>query len=185
MGIGRGDSARRVIGLKPVKMAEFERAAAMIKDLMNGRQVDWNGKEIELKWAQDEPRDPALRRRLRPEGARRRRPRGRRRDHPARRPGDHRVDHGHGARGGRGGRPRPGRARVHRRARRRRSGDDIAEAREEVRWFPAMVSNHVMDLIERYGWDSDIPRELTDFVKAREATTTRTTRASARRTASS
>ena len=27
--------------------------------------------------------------------------------------------------------------------------DDIADAREQVRWFPAMVSNHVMDLIER------------------------------------
>ena len=37
-----------------------------------------------------------------------------------------------------------------------------------MRWFPAMVSNHVMDLIERYGWDSDIPSELTDFVKARK-----------------
>jgi alkanesulfonate monooxygenase SsuD/methylene tetrahydromethanopterin reductase-like flavin-dependent oxidoreductase (luciferase family) len=46
--------------------------------------------------------------------------------------------------------------------------DDIAQARDEVRWFPAMVSNHVMDLIERYGWDSDIPSELTDFVKTRK-----------------
>ena len=47
-------------------------------------------------------------------------------------------------------------------------GDDIADQREQVRWFPAMVSNHVMDLIERYGWDSDIPTELTDYVKARK-----------------
>jgi PAS domain S-box-containing protein len=46
--------------------------------------------------------------------------------------------------------------------------DDLADAREQSRWFPAMVSNHVMDLIERYGWDSDIPSELTDFVKARK-----------------
>src|SRR5207244_4036619 len=38
--------------------------------------------------------------------------------------------------------------------------DDLQEAREEVRWFPAMVSNHVMDLIERYGWDSEIPTAL-------------------------
>jgi alkanesulfonate monooxygenase SsuD/methylene tetrahydromethanopterin reductase-like flavin-dependent oxidoreductase (luciferase family) len=37
-----------------------------------------------------------------------------------------------------------------------------------VRWFPAMVSNHVMDLIERYGFDSEIPSALTDFVKARK-----------------
>ncbi len=47
-------------------------------------------------------------------------------------------------------------------------GSDMAAVRDEVRWFPAMVSNHVMDLIERYGWDSDIPSELTDFVKARK-----------------
>jgi alkanesulfonate monooxygenase SsuD/methylene tetrahydromethanopterin reductase-like flavin-dependent oxidoreductase (luciferase family) len=31
-----------------------------------------------------------------------------------------------------------------------------------------MVSNHVMDLIERYGWESEIPEALTDFVKARK-----------------
>jgi alkanesulfonate monooxygenase SsuD/methylene tetrahydromethanopterin reductase-like flavin-dependent oxidoreductase (luciferase family) len=46
--------------------------------------------------------------------------------------------------------------------------DDLADAREQVRWFPAMVSNHVMDLIERYGWESEIPHALTDFVKARK-----------------
>jgi alkanesulfonate monooxygenase SsuD/methylene tetrahydromethanopterin reductase-like flavin-dependent oxidoreductase (luciferase family) len=46
--------------------------------------------------------------------------------------------------------------------------DDLGQAREEVRWFPAMVSNHVMDLIDRYGWDSEIPAALTDFVKARK-----------------
>jgi alkanesulfonate monooxygenase SsuD/methylene tetrahydromethanopterin reductase-like flavin-dependent oxidoreductase (luciferase family) len=53
MGIGRGDSARRVIGQKPVKMAEFEAACSMMKDLMNGRPVEWNGKELELTWAKD------------------------------------------------------------------------------------------------------------------------------------
>ena len=51
MGIGRGDSSRRVVGLKPVKVDEFERRLRMIKDLMNGRTVEWNGNELELKWA--------------------------------------------------------------------------------------------------------------------------------------
>ena len=37
-----------------------------------------------------------------------------------------------------------------------------------MRWFPAMVSNHVMDLVERYGADSEIPAALTDYVKARK-----------------
>jgi alkanesulfonate monooxygenase SsuD/methylene tetrahydromethanopterin reductase-like flavin-dependent oxidoreductase (luciferase family) len=46
--------------------------------------------------------------------------------------------------------------------------DDLADARDQVRWFPAMVSNHVMDLIERYGFDGEIPAALTDYVKARE-----------------
>src|SRR3954470_558280 len=58
MGIGRGDSARRVIGLQPVKVAEFERACRMIKALMNGEKVEWNGKELELTWALKEPRIP-------------------------------------------------------------------------------------------------------------------------------
>jgi alkanesulfonate monooxygenase SsuD/methylene tetrahydromethanopterin reductase-like flavin-dependent oxidoreductase (luciferase family) len=31
-----------------------------------------------------------------------------------------------------------------------------------------MVSNHVMDLVERYGFDSEIPAALTDYVKARK-----------------
>ena len=54
MGIGRGDSSRRVVGLKPVKVAEFEAATAMIKDLMNGRPVVWNEKELKLEWVRPE-----------------------------------------------------------------------------------------------------------------------------------
>jgi alkanesulfonate monooxygenase SsuD/methylene tetrahydromethanopterin reductase-like flavin-dependent oxidoreductase (luciferase family) len=54
MGIGRGDSSRRVVGLKPVKVAEFEAALRMIKELMNGRPVEWNGKELKLEWARGE-----------------------------------------------------------------------------------------------------------------------------------
>ena len=54
MGIGRGDSSRRVVGLKPVKVAEFEARCRMIKDLMNGRKVEWNEKELQLEWVRDE-----------------------------------------------------------------------------------------------------------------------------------
>src|SRR4029453_9353162 len=54
MGIGRGDSARRYIGQQPVKVAEFERRCRMIKDFMNGRQVNWNEKELQLKWVRSE-----------------------------------------------------------------------------------------------------------------------------------
>src|SRR6266536_4722989 len=51
IGIGRGDSSRRVVGLQPVKVAEVGRRCRMIKDLMNGRAVEWNDKELKLEWA--------------------------------------------------------------------------------------------------------------------------------------
>src|SRR5204863_3126491 len=54
MGIGRGDSSRRVVGLQPVKVAEFERRCRMVKELMNGRAVEWNGKELKLEWVRPE-----------------------------------------------------------------------------------------------------------------------------------
>jgi alkanesulfonate monooxygenase SsuD/methylene tetrahydromethanopterin reductase-like flavin-dependent oxidoreductase (luciferase family) len=44
--------------------------------------------------------------------------------------------------------------------------DDLAAAREHVRWFPALVSNHVMDLIARYN-PSELPEELTAYVRNR------------------
>src|ERR687883_1305539 len=50
MGIGRGDSSRRVVGLQPVKVAEFERRCRMIRELMNGREVECNGKQLKLEW---------------------------------------------------------------------------------------------------------------------------------------
>ena len=45
--------------------------------------------------------------------------------------------------------------------------DDIAAAREAVRWFPAMVSNHVMDLLRRYD-QSMLPESLTGYLARRE-----------------
>ena len=54
MGIGRGDSARRYIGQQPVKVAEFEAALAMIKPFMNGKEVNWNEQDLQLKWVRPE-----------------------------------------------------------------------------------------------------------------------------------
>src|SRR3954467_14126428 len=46
--------------------------------------------------------------------------------------------------------------------------DDLAHAREQCRWFGGMVGNHVADIVKRYGEGGDIPRALTDYIKARE-----------------
>jgi alkanesulfonate monooxygenase SsuD/methylene tetrahydromethanopterin reductase-like flavin-dependent oxidoreductase (luciferase family) len=43
---------------------------------------------------------------------------------------------------------------------------DLSAARERVRWFPALVSNHVMDLIRQYK-PKDLPPTLTSFVQDR------------------
>ena len=45
----------------------------------------------------------------------------------------------------------------------------IEDGREQTRWFPAMVSNHVQDLIDRYGTDGAVvPHALTDYVLKRK-----------------
>jgi alkanesulfonate monooxygenase SsuD/methylene tetrahydromethanopterin reductase-like flavin-dependent oxidoreductase (luciferase family) len=46
-------------------------------------------------------------------------------------------------------------------------GDDLAAARDLVRWFPAMVSNHVVDLLKRYD-QSALPPTLTSYLQRRE-----------------
>jgi probable F420-dependent oxidoreductase len=48
------------------------------------------------------------------------------------------------------------------------SPEALAHAREQCRWFGGMVGNHVADIVKRYGEGGDIPRALTDYIKARE-----------------
>jgi len=167
MGIGRGDSARRVIGLQPVKVAEFEQACRMIKDFMNGRSVEWNGKELKLEWARTEPPIPLYAAGYGPKALA---VAGRVSDGVIIQLADPVIVEWIMATARKAaeeaGRDPDALACIVG-APSKISGD-IANCREEVRWFPAMVSNHVMDLIEKYGWNSDIPSELTDYVKARK-----------------
>src|SRR6476620_6379730 len=46
LGIGRGDSARRVLGKPPTTMANTEEAIHVIKDLVEGRSVTFEGTEL-------------------------------------------------------------------------------------------------------------------------------------------
>jgi probable F420-dependent oxidoreductase len=167
LGIGRGDSARRVIGQKPVKMAEFESSCRMIKDLMNGRPVEWNGKELELTWAKDRERIPLY---IAAYGPRALGVAGRIADGVIIQLADPVIvqwimEQARAAATEAGRDPDELECLV---CAPSIVTDDQQEAREAVRWFPAMVSNHVMDLIERYGEDSEIPKDLTEYVKARK-----------------
>ncbi len=168
MGIGRGDSSRRVVGLKPVRVAEFEARCAMIKELMNGRPVVWNEKELQLTWARtDVPDIPMW---IAGYGPKALAVAGRVADGVIIQLADPQIiqwimDTARKAAEEAGRDPSELKCIVGAPS---HIGDDMAAARDQVRWFPAMVSNHVMDLIEKYGWDSEIPSALTDFVKARK-----------------
>jgi alkanesulfonate monooxygenase SsuD/methylene tetrahydromethanopterin reductase-like flavin-dependent oxidoreductase (luciferase family) len=44
---------------------------------------------------------------------------------------------------------------------------DLADGRDRTRWFPALVSNHVVDLVNKYPRE-DLPEELTTYIHDRE-----------------
>src|SRR5438876_6044152 len=50
LGIGRGDSARRVLGKPPTSMKTLEEAIAVIRDLVEGRSVTFEGTELVFPW---------------------------------------------------------------------------------------------------------------------------------------
>ena len=155
--IGRGDSARRTIGLEPVKVREFEAATELIRELANGRTADWNGKQITLEWAKDLPEIPVW---VAGYGPRALAVAGRQGNGVVIQLADADIiDWIMGQ--ARAAAEEAGRdpdllepivcapAVI---------SDDIAAARDASRWFPAMVSNHVVDLLKRYD-QSLLPRQ--------------------------
>ena len=169
MGIGRGDSARRYIGQQPVTVAEFERRLAMIRDFMNGREVRWNDRDLQLKWVR--PELPEIPMWVAGYGPKALGVAGRVGDGVIIQLADPEIiawimDTARKAAEEAGRDPAQLRCIV---AAPSHVSDDLADARDQVRWFPAMVSNHVVDLVERYGADgSAIPKALTDYVQARK-----------------
>jgi alkanesulfonate monooxygenase SsuD/methylene tetrahydromethanopterin reductase-like flavin-dependent oxidoreductase (luciferase family) len=52
-GIGRGDSALRVLGAKPQTLAELRECVRVIQGLGNGREVELRGRKLRFAWAPD------------------------------------------------------------------------------------------------------------------------------------
>ncbi|MGZ5291711.1 MAG: TIGR03842 family LLM class F420-dependent oxidoreductase, partial [Actinomycetota bacterium] len=164
MGIGRGDSARRVIGKQPVTVEHLEEACRTIKELAEGREVDLDGTPTRLKWATG-----TLPVWVAAYGPKALRCAGRVADGLIMQLAD----------------PfivewslqyiREGAEQAGRRfediqimvAAPAYVTDDLEHAREQVRWFPALVSNHIVDLVKRY-ISTDLPQELTEFIKVRD-----------------
>jgi probable F420-dependent oxidoreductase len=169
MGVGRGDSSVRYVGRKPMKVAEFEEALKMVKPFMNGKEVTWNDKQLQLKWVR--PELPEIEMHVAGYGPKALAVAGRQGDGVIIQLADPDIIQWIMATA-RQAAEEAGRdpaalkcivsAPSH-------ISDDLADAREQVRWFPAMVSNHVQDLIDRYGTDgSVVPKVLTDYVEARK-----------------
>ncbi len=165
MGIGRGDSARRTIGYKPVTVREFERGVVMIRDLMNGRPVRWNDRDLELLWAKGRPEIPLY---VAGYGPKVLGVAGRHADGVVIQLADPDIidwtmTQARQAAEEAGRDPGALEPIVCAPA---VVGEDMASARDQVRWFPAMVSNHVVDLLSKYD-PATLPKGLTSYLERR------------------
>jgi probable F420-dependent oxidoreductase len=164
LGIGRGDSARRVMGKPPTTLARLEEATNLIRDLVEGRSVNQDGADLHLTWTRGDrlpvwiagygPKalevtariadgvilqlaDPDLIRWFVDQLREFARQAGRD-------PNAIKVMAAAPAHVG-----------------------DLETCRERVRWFPALVSNHVVDLVNRYD-PAGLPPALTGYIRERE-----------------
>lgn len=167
-GMGRGDSALRYIGKKPTTLATTEASMDVIKRLVAGEEVQYNGKTLKIPWIETGWDLPMW---MAGYGPKALTLTGSKADgfilqladtylvewtskfvknaaaEAGRDPGDVKVCVAAPA----------------------YVGDQIPHQRDQVRWFGGMVGNHVADLVARYGSDeSMVPRALSEYIKARE-----------------
>jgi probable F420-dependent oxidoreductase len=163
LGIGRGDSARRVLGKPPTTMVTLEESIKVIKALVEGRPIEYEGTELRLTWtgswtlpvwvAGYGPMALAMTGRVAdgvilqladPDLIRWFVGQVREAEAAAGRPaGSVKVQAAAPAHVG-----------------------DLGVCRERTRWFPALVSNHVVDLVNKYPRER-LPESLTGYVRDR------------------
>jgi probable F420-dependent oxidoreductase len=166
IGIGRGDSAVRVINGKPTTLATLRECVHVIRELANGRGVEYRGSTIQFPWASEsrvevwvagygpkalkligEVGDGFILQLADPDitawtiAAVRKAAQESGRD-----PDSITICAAAPA----------------------YVGEDLAHAREQCRWFGGMVGNHVADIVDRYGETGAVPKALTDYIKGRK-----------------
>ena len=164
LGIGRGDSARRVMGKKPTTVAYMEECCRIVRSLTAGEKITLDGTDIQMDWATHGPvpiwvagygpialaaagrvADGVILQLADPDiirwcmGFVRAAAEEAGRDPDAIQVMAAAAAH---------------------------VDDDVAEARERVRWFPALVSNHVVDLVNKYPRE-ELPEALTGYITDR------------------
>ena len=166
-GIGRGDSARRVMGKKPTTLAQLEEAMHVIKELAEGREIEApNGNEVSIPWIEDSKLDVWMA----GYGPKALNLIGRKADGFILQLADPVIlewtmQHVHDAAIEAGRDPKDIKICV---AAPAYVGEDLDHQRDQSRWFGGMVGNHVADLVARYGESGEVPTALTDYIKARE-----------------
>ena len=167
-GIGRGDSAQRVLGRKPTRLADVEEAMHVIKELAEGREIEGaQGTKVRIPWVKDGRLDVWMA----GYGPKALNLIGRKADGFILQLADPVIlewtmKHVHDAAKEAGRDPKSVKICV---AAPAYVGDDLAHQRDQCRWFGGMVGNHVADLVARYGEDGEVPHALTDYIRARES----------------
>ncbi len=164
LGIGRGDSARRYLGKPPTTMATLESAILLIRGLVAGQTVEYEGAQLQFTWTNGwhlpvwvagyGPMALAMT--------------GRIGDGVILQLGDPdlirwfvgQVREAEAAAG-----REPGSVKVQAAA--PAHVGDLELCRERTRWFPALVSNHVVDLVNKYPREQ-LPESLTGYIHDRE-----------------
>jgi probable F420-dependent oxidoreductase len=165
-GIGRGDSVVRVLGRKPTTLRQLEEAMHVIKELAEGREVDYSGVKVSIPWVNDGKLDVWMA----GYGPRALSLIGRKADGFILQLADPVIldwtmQHVHDAARDAGRDPKSVKVCV---AAPAYVGENLTHQRDQCRWFGGMVGNHVADLVARYGEDSEVPHALTGYIKARE-----------------
>ena len=166
-GIGRGDSAMRVLGRKPTTLTTLSESMHVIKELAEGREVTYNGTQQRFPWAAESELDVLMA----AYGPKALKLCGSETDGFILQLAD--LSLAEWTIGAvRAAAQEAGRdpdelyicvaapAYV---------GTDLAHQRDQCRWFGGMVGNHVADLVERYGGEGTaVPEALTDYIRERE-----------------
>ncbi len=164
LGIGRGDSARRVLGKSPTTMGQLEEAVHVIRALVEGRPIEYEGTLLQLGFTAGHHL-PVWVAGYGPVALRLT---GRIADGAMLQIGDpdlirwfvsqvraSAVEAGRDPRSIRVMAAAPAHV------------GDLAECRDRVRWFPALVGNHVVDLVNKYQ-GNDLPAGLTAYIRNRQ-----------------
>ncbi len=167
IGIGRGDSAVRVTNGKPVSVAVLRQSVLDLKGLVNGESIDYKGNDLRLPWA-SESRTPVW---VAAYGPKMLALAGEVGDGFILQLADPSIvewtikavkDSAKAV----GRNPDDVKICV---AAPAYVTEDIAHARDQLRWFGGMVGNHVAEIVERYGEGGGaVPQALTDYIKERK-----------------